>query len=131
MAHLIKVTSLRLPCTFEWEDKEYVAACDVLGVATSGETMGKARDNLTEALGVYLDMVDERGDLERVLKARRVEVRVEEEIVLEERHHSFGDVEVSPSVIANPEQYIVPLCGSTEVSKVQTNYRVPLVSSAL
>jgi predicted RNase H-like HicB family nuclease len=43
----------------EREDQGYVALCPELDIASQGETVEQARDNLTEAVELFLECADE------------------------------------------------------------------------
>ena len=55
----------------EPEDHLFVSHCPELGVASCGETVEEALDNLGEALAVHLEALEEIGELERVLGEKR------------------------------------------------------------
>ena len=55
--------------TVESEDHLFVSHCPELGVASCGDTVEEALDNLGEALVVHLEALGEIGELERVLEA--------------------------------------------------------------
>lgn len=60
----------------EKEDGQFVSSCPQLGVASCGDTLDEALDNLDEALELYLNDLEETGDLERVFQEMGVEVKV-------------------------------------------------------
>ena len=66
----------RLLGVVEKEDGQFVSSCPQLGVASCGDTLDEALDNLDEALELYLNDLEETGDLERVFQEMGVEVKV-------------------------------------------------------
>ncbi len=60
--------------TVEPEDGMYVSYCPELGVASCGDTVEEALDNLGDALSVHLEALEGIGELERVLKEKRLQV---------------------------------------------------------
>ena len=60
--------------TVESEDHLFVSHCPELGVASCGDTVEEALDNLGEALTVHLEALEEIGELERVLGEKRLHV---------------------------------------------------------
>ncbi len=48
----------RLTAIIEREDDAYVALCPELDIASQGETVEKARDNLVEALELFFESAD-------------------------------------------------------------------------
>jgi predicted RNase H-like HicB family nuclease len=58
----------RIPVKLTKKRKWYVASCPVLDVASQGETEKKARDNLVEALTLFLTTCIDIGTLNDVLK---------------------------------------------------------------
>jgi predicted RNase H-like HicB family nuclease len=53
----------------EKEEGQLVSYCPELGVASCGDTIDETLDNLGDALQVYLDALEETGELRRVLHA--------------------------------------------------------------
>lgn len=67
----MKVTvqfNARLPVKFTKKSKWHVASCPILDVHSQGETKGKAKKNLEEALSLFFISCFERGVLDAVLK---------------------------------------------------------------
>jgi len=60
---------IKLPIKLVKKAKWYVASCPALDVVTQGETKKKARDNLSEALSLFLITCLEKGTLDAVLKS--------------------------------------------------------------
>jgi predicted RNase H-like HicB family nuclease len=50
----------------EQEDNQFVSSCSQLGVASCGDTIDEALDNLDEAITLYLNDLVETGHLEEV-----------------------------------------------------------------
>src|SRR5437868_706915 len=48
----------------------YVASCDALGVATQGESLEEAENNIRDAVCLYLNVAQEDGELEGIIKER-------------------------------------------------------------
>jgi predicted RNase H-like HicB family nuclease len=59
----------------EPEDHLFVSYCPELGVSSCGDSAEEALDNLGDALTVHLSALEEIGELERVFKDNRVEIR--------------------------------------------------------
>jgi predicted RNase H-like HicB family nuclease len=57
------------------EDGQYVSACEELGVASCGDTIEAAFDALEEAVALYLDVLEEDGERERVFAERGITIR--------------------------------------------------------
>ena len=51
--------------TVEPEDGMFVSYCPGLGVASCGDTVEEALDNLGDALAVHISAMEETGELER------------------------------------------------------------------
>lgn len=60
----------------EKEDGQFVSYSPQLGVASCGDTLDEALDNLDEALVLYLKDLEETGDLERVFQERGIEIKL-------------------------------------------------------
>ena len=58
--------------TVEAEDGMYVSYCPELGVASCGDTVEEALDNLGDALTVHIGALEEIGELGRVLGEREL-----------------------------------------------------------
>lgn len=52
----------------------YVSRCPVLGVASQGETIDEAEDNIREAVCMYLSSIDEDGELDCVFAKHGLKV---------------------------------------------------------
>lgn len=61
--------------TVEPEEDQFVSFCPELGVASCGETVEEALDNLGDALEVHLNALEELGEVDRVFSERNIEVR--------------------------------------------------------
>jgi predicted RNase H-like HicB family nuclease len=59
--------TLKLPVKFTKKRKWYVASCPVLNIVSQGETKKKARDNLFEALVLFLETCFDMGTLDDAL----------------------------------------------------------------
>ena len=66
----------QLTAIIEREDDAYVALCPELDIASQGETVEKARDNLVEALELFFESADP-SEVERRLHAEVFVTRIE------------------------------------------------------
>ena len=64
--------SFRLPYRIKADQGWYVASCPSLDVHSQGKSQKQAKDNLREALLLFLTSCIERGTLDEVLKDRKV-----------------------------------------------------------
>jgi predicted RNase H-like HicB family nuclease len=60
--------NIHLPAVIKKKDKWFTASCPSLDVISQGETAEKAKENLAEALSLFLISCYERGTLTTVLK---------------------------------------------------------------
>ena len=60
--------TIRLPMAIKKRRKWYLASCPILDVHSQGETEEQAKNNLIEALGLFLVSCFERGTLDQLLK---------------------------------------------------------------
>ncbi|MFP4195112.1 MAG: type II toxin-antitoxin system HicB family antitoxin [Desulfobacterales bacterium] len=60
--------TVKLPVSIKKKDRWYIACCPILDVFSQGKTEGKARENLADALYLFLISCYERGVLDDVLK---------------------------------------------------------------
>ena len=58
----------------EPEDHLFVSYCQELGVASCGDTVEEALDNLGDALAVHLEALEAIGELERVFQENQLKV---------------------------------------------------------
>lgn len=58
------------------EGGQYVSICDELDVASCGGTIDEAFANVIEAVEVYLDTLDDVGELERTLAERSLSINL-------------------------------------------------------
>jgi predicted RNase H-like HicB family nuclease len=56
------------------EDDQYVSECIELGVASCGDSVDEAFDAVSEAVTLYLEVITEDGELERILRERGLEL---------------------------------------------------------
>jgi len=61
--------NIQLPVRIGREDDYFVAFCSALDVGSQGRTEKEARDNIVEALALFLVSCMERGTLDEVLRA--------------------------------------------------------------
>ena len=69
----------RFTAIIEREEKGYVALCPELDIASQGETVEEARNNLTEALELFFEVADSseiKNRLHREIFVTQVEVAV-------------------------------------------------------
>jgi len=62
------MSQVHFTAIIEREDTEYVALCPELDIASQGDTAEQARDNLTEAVELFLECADEREVRSRLKK---------------------------------------------------------------
>ncbi|MFW6053138.1 MAG: type II toxin-antitoxin system HicB family antitoxin [Desulfosalsimonas sp.] len=60
--------TIKLPVSIKKKDKWFIASCPILDVFSQGKTESKARENLADALHLFLISCYERGTLDEVLK---------------------------------------------------------------
>lgn len=69
MAHTKGVfLSIKVPAKLTKRKKWYLASCPILDVHSQGETQSKAKENLVEALSLFLVSCLERNTLDAVLR---------------------------------------------------------------
>jgi predicted RNase H-like HicB family nuclease len=68
MAHVTLAFSAKLPYTVAKKGKWFVSSCPVLDVHSQGKTEKKAKENLVEALFLFLTSCLERNTLDEVLR---------------------------------------------------------------
>ncbi len=61
------VFEVDLPALVKKEGSYYVSICPVLDVCSQGKTKAKARENLIEAVQLFIESCYERGTLDKVL----------------------------------------------------------------
>lgn len=66
----------RITLTFviEPEDGCYVATCQELGVASQGDSVEDALRRVTDAVALYLNVLEEDGEIEPVFRERGIEI---------------------------------------------------------
>jgi len=64
--------SFRLPYRIKQDQGWYVASCPSLDVHSQGKSQKQAKDNLREALTLFLNSCIERGTLDQVLKDSKI-----------------------------------------------------------
>ena len=67
---------MQLTAIIEREDSGYVALCPQLDIASQGESVAEARENLTEALELFFETA-ERSEVERRLRGEVYVTQVE------------------------------------------------------
>ncbi len=68
MDNILPKVEFKLPFEMKKKGKWFIASCSILDVHTQGETKKKAKENLIEALHLFLISCFERGTVEQVLK---------------------------------------------------------------
>lgn len=65
-----------LTCNVEpdHETGGYVSRCPALGVASQGDTVEEAEENIREAVSLYLTAIDEDGELDKIFADRGLKV---------------------------------------------------------
>ena len=66
---------ITLTFVIEPEDDRYVATCRELDVASQGTSIEDAVHHLQNAVTLYLEVLEEDGELERVFRERGIEIR--------------------------------------------------------
>ena len=56
------------------EEGGYVSTCPDLGIASQGETVDEAFENIKDATLVYLNTIEQLGERERVFKERHIKI---------------------------------------------------------
>ena len=86
------------------EGNQFVSECVELGVASCGETLEVAFENIKDAVTLYLNTLEKEGERERVFVERDIQVilgelpKPEPEISVSVRPHEY----VSPAMIRIP-----------------------------
>ncbi|MGD9973666.1 MAG: type II toxin-antitoxin system HicB family antitoxin [Desulfatirhabdiaceae bacterium] len=62
------IMTMKLPMLMKKKKNWWIASCPILDVITQGETEEKAKQNLNDALSLFLVSCFERGTLDSVLK---------------------------------------------------------------
>lgn len=57
------------------EEGGYVSTCLELGIASQGETVDEAFDNIRDATLVYLNTIERLGERQRVFRERGIKIR--------------------------------------------------------
>src|SRR5438477_4167563 len=57
------------------EDDQYVSECIELGVASSGATIEEAFEAIADAAAVYLNALEQAGEIERVFAQRGLQIK--------------------------------------------------------
>ena len=69
-----KETYIIVTCNINKEDDTYVAVCPELDVASQGETVEEANNNVKEAIILYLNSIEELGIRKEIFKERKIKV---------------------------------------------------------
>jgi len=59
---------IKLPIIIEKKEKWYVSSCHILDMYSQGDTENEAKNNIIEALTIFLQTCIEHGTIEAVLK---------------------------------------------------------------
>ena len=82
--------TVALTFVVEREDDQYVALCPQLDVASQGDSIEDAVAHLENAVLLYLDVIEEDGERERIFRERGIQI--------EERPEGNYRVDVHPGV---------------------------------
>ena len=66
--------TITLTLEVEREDGQYVSLCPELEVSSYGDSVEEALSRLRDAIALYLDTIEQDGDLERIFRDRRINV---------------------------------------------------------
>lgn len=67
-----KSSGFTVECTIEKEEGGYSSVCKKLGIASCGDDINEALENLVEAIDVHLETLRDIGQLEKFLKDKGV-----------------------------------------------------------
>ncbi len=67
---------MKLTAIIEQEDDGYVSKCPELGIASQGNSVEDARENLKEALGLFFEVASEE-EIQRRLHGKSIIAQVE------------------------------------------------------
>jgi predicted RNase H-like HicB family nuclease len=95
--HVEKMIALRLEA--EREDDLYVANCPALDISSYGDTVDDAFAHLKNAIALYLDTIEQDGEIERVLRERG--------IAIEHRLEANYNVTIHPEMFATVSRFTV------------------------
>ena len=56
------------------EDKMFFAHCPELDIGSQGETVEEANNNIKDAVGLYLNTIEELGTREEIFKKRNIKI---------------------------------------------------------
>ena len=71
------VGTILLTEVVEQEGDQFAAQCPELGIASCGDSIEEAFDNIREAIALHLDVLEELGDRELVFRERGIEISYE------------------------------------------------------
>jgi len=66
--------TITLTLEVEREDDQYVSFCPELDVSSYGDTVEEALQHLRDAVALYLETIEQDGELERVFRERGIDV---------------------------------------------------------
>jgi predicted RNase H-like HicB family nuclease len=69
----VKGKMIKLTFEITREDDQYVAVCPELDIASQGDTVEDAEKHLDDAVTLYLDVIEEDGERERIFKERGIQ----------------------------------------------------------
>jgi predicted RNase H-like HicB family nuclease len=83
----------------EREDDVYVANCPDLDISSYGDTVEDAFSHLSDAILLYLDTIEEDGELEHIFRQRGIKI--------EQRLQANYEIQVHPGMIATVGRFPV------------------------
>lgn len=66
--------AIKLTFRITQEEDQYVAVCEELDVASQGDTVEAAERHLDDAVTLYLDVIEEDGERERIFHDRGIQI---------------------------------------------------------
>lgn len=89
-----------LTFVIEREDDRYVATCKELDVSSFGRSIEEAVQHLDDAVTLYLDIIEEDGERDRVFRERGIEIVI--------RMSADYHVDIPVGVFATVRQVLIP-----------------------
>jgi predicted RNase H-like HicB family nuclease len=66
--------ALTFSVVFDEETRQYTGTCIELGVGTCGDTIDETFDQITDAVDLYLNSIEEEGERPRVFAERGIQI---------------------------------------------------------
>lgn len=89
--------TITLTLEVEREDDQYVSLCPELDVSSYGDSVEEALSRLQDAVTLYLDTIEQDGELARVFQDRGIDV--------DERLEAPQTVKVHPGLLATVARF--------------------------